>query len=145
MAGVEREGKGKKKSAKRVSVRERVPSCSPTETLALLLTFSVPFYGLPRRLHMKLFEFIKVCMDYYSIGMFFCFFFSTDIYIYTYIYYTITFFLYHFLTCLKLILDAPTDHHCIRGALVVGDPWVQEVVNNKGGKVNFRVPGKKRR
>ena len=31
------------------------------------------------------------------------------------------------LTCLKMILDAPTDHHCKRGALVVGDPWVKEV------------------
>ena len=40
------------------------------------------------------------------------------------------------LTCLKMILDAPTDHHCKRGALVVGDPWVQEVVNNKGGKLS---------
>ena len=31
------------------------------------------------------------------------------------------------LTCLKMILDAPIDHHCKRGALVVGDPWVKEV------------------
>ena len=31
------------------------------------------------------------------------------------------------LTCLKMILNAPTDHHCKRGALVVGDPWVKEV------------------
>ena len=31
------------------------------------------------------------------------------------------------LTCLKMILDAPTDHHCKRGALVVGDPCVKEV------------------
>ena len=31
------------------------------------------------------------------------------------------------LTCLKMILDAPTDHHCKRGALVVGDPWVKRV------------------
>ena len=36
------------------------------------------------------------------------------------------------LTCLKMILDAPTDHHCKRGALVVGDPWVQEVQNYDG-------------
>ena len=38
------------------------------------------------------------------------------------------------LTCLKMILDAPTDHHCKRGALVVGDPWVQEVQNYDGRK-----------
>ena len=31
------------------------------------------------------------------------------------------------LICLKMILDAPTDHHCKRGALVVGDPCVKEV------------------
>ena len=31
------------------------------------------------------------------------------------------------LTCLKMTLDAPTDHHCKRGALVVGDPWVNGV------------------
>ena len=36
------------------------------------------------------------------------------------------------LTCLKMIMDAPTDHHCKRGALVVGDPWVQEVQNYNG-------------
>ena len=39
------------------------------------------------------------------------------------------------LTCLKMILDAPTDHHCKRGALVVGDPWVQEVVTDGAGKL----------
>jgi len=31
-----------------------------------------------------------------------------------------------------MIMDAPTDHHCKRGALVVGDPWVKEVVNDYG-------------
>ena len=36
------------------------------------------------------------------------------------------------LTCLKMIMDAPTDHHCKYGALVVGDPWVQEVQNYDG-------------
>ena len=39
------------------------------------------------------------------------------------------------LTCLKMILDAPTDYHCKRGALVVGDPWVQEVVNSEGRRL----------
>ena len=39
------------------------------------------------------------------------------------------------LTCLKMILDAPTEHHCKRGALVVGDPWVQEVVDDEGRKL----------
>ena len=39
------------------------------------------------------------------------------------------------LTCLKMILDAPTDYHCKRGALVVGDPWVQEVVTDEGRKL----------
>ena len=40
------------------------------------------------------------------------------------------------LTCLKMILDAPTDHHCKRGALVVGDPWVKEVVTDEGRKLH---------
>ena len=44
------------------------------------------------------------------------------------------------LTCLKMILDAPTDHHCKRGALVVGDPWVSEVVTDEGRKLN-QLPG----
>ena len=44
------------------------------------------------------------------------------------------------LTCLKMILAAPTDHHCKRGALVVGDPWVREVVTDEGGKLN-QLPG----
>ena len=39
------------------------------------------------------------------------------------------------LTCLKMILDAPTDHHCKRGALVVGDPWVQQVVTDEGRRL----------
>ena len=38
------------------------------------------------------------------------------------------------LTRLKMIMDAPTDHHCKRGALVVGDPWAQEVQNYDGRK-----------
>ena len=44
------------------------------------------------------------------------------------------------LACLKMILDAPTDHHCKRGALVVGDPWVREVVTDEGRKLN-QLPG----
>ena len=36
------------------------------------------------------------------------------------------------LTCLKMIMDAPPDHHCKSGALIVGDPWVQEVVDILG-------------
>ena len=44
------------------------------------------------------------------------------------------------LTCLKMILDAPTDHHCKRGALIVGDPWVREVVTDEGGKLH-QLPG----
>ena len=45
------------------------------------------------------------------------------------------------LTCLKMIMDAPTDHHCKRGALVVGDPWVQEVVNDYGKPKLIQLPG----
>ena len=40
------------------------------------------------------------------------------------------------LTCLKMILNAPTDYHCKRGALVVGDPWVKEVVTDEGRKLH---------
>ena len=47
MAGVEEEGKGKNERAKRVSVRE---GDSPPKTPALLLTLSLHFDGLPRRL-----------------------------------------------------------------------------------------------
>ena len=47
------------------------------------------------------------------------------------------------LTCLKMIMDAPTDHHCKRGALVVGDPWVQEVENYDGRKP-CQLPGARR-
>ena len=47
------------------------------------------------------------------------------------------------LTCLKMIMDAPTDHHCKRGALVVGDPWVQEVENDDGRKPS-QLPGARR-
>ena len=44
------------------------------------------------------------------------------------------------LTCLKMILAAPTEHHCKRGALVVGDPCVREVVTDEGRKLN-QLPG----
>ena len=47
------------------------------------------------------------------------------------------------LTCLKMIMHAPTDHHCKRGALVVGDPWVQEVQNYDGRKPS-QLPGARR-
>ena len=36
------------------------------------------------------------------------------------------------LTSLKLITDCPADYHRKTGALLVGDPWVQEVVDYKG-------------
>ena len=39
------------------------------------------------------------------------------------------------LTCLKLITDCPADYHYKNGALLVGDPWVQEVINSKGDKL----------
>ena len=47
------------------------------------------------------------------------------------------------LTCLKMIMDAPTDHHCKRGALVVGDPWVQEV-QIYDGRTPCQLPGARR-
>ena len=40
-----------------------------------------------------------------------------------------------FLTSLKLITDSPDDYHSKTGMLVVGDPWVQEVVIRKGIKL----------
>ena len=40
------------------------------------------------------------------------------------------------LTSLKVIRDSPEDYHSECGALLVGDPWVQEiVVNDKGEKL----------
>ena len=42
-----------------------------------------------------------------------------------------------------MIMDVPTDHHCKRGALVVGDPWVQEVQNYEGRKPS-QLPGARR-
>ncbi|XP_078383647.1 tetratricopeptide repeat protein 28-like [Oculina patagonica] len=45
------------------------------------------------------------------------------------------------LTCLKMIMDAPPDHHCKSGALIVGDPWVQEVVDILGIPKLSQLPG----
>ena len=39
------------------------------------------------------------------------------------------------LTTLRLINDCPAGYHCKRGALLVGDPWVQNVVSPEGGKL----------
>ena len=39
------------------------------------------------------------------------------------------------LTSLKLIADCPNEYHTRRGALLVGDPWVEEVTNGKGEKL----------
>ena len=39
------------------------------------------------------------------------------------------------LTSFKLILDCPTNYHSKTGALLVGDPWVQEVVSAEGRKL----------
>ena len=36
------------------------------------------------------------------------------------------------LTALKLIADCPADYHCKTGALLVGDPWVQQVIFDEG-------------
>ncbi|XP_078383593.1 tetratricopeptide repeat protein 28-like [Oculina patagonica] len=45
------------------------------------------------------------------------------------------------LTCLKMIMDAPPDHHCKNGALIVGDPWVQDVVDILGIPKLVQLPG----
>ena len=50
------------------------------------------------------------------------------------------------LTSLKLITDAPVEYHATRGALIVGDPWVQEIVEKKGRHVKnllSQLPGAK--
>ncbi|XP_078360941.1 tetratricopeptide repeat protein 28-like [Oculina patagonica] len=39
------------------------------------------------------------------------------------------------LTSLKLIADCPDEYHSRSGALLVGDPWVEEVTNSKGEKL----------
>ena len=44
------------------------------------------------------------------------------------------------LTCLKMIRNAPPDHHCKSDALIVGDPWVQEVVDILGKPKLVQLP-----
>ncbi|XP_078362820.1 uncharacterized protein LOC144646972 [Oculina patagonica] len=44
------------------------------------------------------------------------------------------------LTSLKLIADCPEDYHSRSGALLVGDPWVEEVTNSKGEKFLDSLP-----
>ena len=44
------------------------------------------------------------------------------------------------LTSLRLIADCPDDYHKRSGALLVGEPWVDEVTNSEGGKVFDPLP-----
>ncbi|XP_078360918.1 uncharacterized protein LOC144645277 [Oculina patagonica] len=44
------------------------------------------------------------------------------------------------LTSLRLIADCPDDYHSRSGALLVGDPWVEEVTNWKGEKFLDPLP-----
>ncbi len=44
------------------------------------------------------------------------------------------------LTSLKLFADCPDDYHSRSGALIVGDPWVEEVINRKGEKFLDPLP-----
>ncbi|XP_078360894.1 uncharacterized protein LOC144645266 isoform X1 [Oculina patagonica] len=44
------------------------------------------------------------------------------------------------LTSLKLIADCPDDYHSRSGALLVGDPWIEEVTNSKGEKFLDPLP-----
>jgi len=39
------------------------------------------------------------------------------------------------LTSMKMIMDCSSEYHSNRGALLVGDPWVEEVTNRKGKKL----------
>ena len=39
------------------------------------------------------------------------------------------------LISLKMIADCPEEYHCRSGALLVGDPWVAEITDDKGQKV----------
>ena len=39
------------------------------------------------------------------------------------------------MTTLRLIADCPTDYHHKSGALIVGDPWVQDIITNNGRKL----------
>lgn len=43
------------------------------------------------------------------------------------------------LTSLKMIANCPEDYHCKNGALLVGDPWVQEIVI-PGEKILEQLP-----
>ena len=47
------------------------------------------------------------------------------------------------LTSLRLIADCPDDYHESSSALLVGDPWVAEVTNNKGEKLLDQLPSAK--
>ena len=40
------------------------------------------------------------------------------------------------LTSLRLILDCPADYHSKTGVLLVGDPWVQDITVDEGGKLD---------
>lgn len=40
------------------------------------------------------------------------------------------------LTSLRLILDCPADYHSKTGLLLVGDPWVQDITVDEGGKLD---------
>lgn len=44
------------------------------------------------------------------------------------------------LTSLKLITDCPDGFHSESGALLVGDPWVQQIVNRRGKKLLPQLP-----
>ena len=44
------------------------------------------------------------------------------------------------LTSLKLIADCAKEYHSRSGALLVGDPWVEEVTNSKGEKILDPLP-----
>ena len=48
------------------------------------------------------------------------------------------------LTSLKLILTSPDDYHSKTGSLLVGDPWVQEVIINDRGQKLDQLPYAKR-
>ena len=39
------------------------------------------------------------------------------------------------LTSLKMITDCPNDYHSKEGALLVGDPWVEEVTDSNGERI----------
>ena len=44
------------------------------------------------------------------------------------------------LTRLRLLADCPKEYHNRRGALLVGDPWVEEVINSNGEKFLEQLP-----